>query len=173
MWLPKSDISKNAHIFETDSGRWRIWRASASALLRFTVTPWFVHSYEHFFFLYCLILYVCLFVSSLIFQFFICVVHIGPDLCNKLKLNLVKMKFQVVSRTSAAHLTNVCVQTDNTTQHNSTIFNWFWAADYDCVLGFFTARHVTEIILNESSKNTEYALIEWLRKEITRYFTKN
>jgi hypothetical protein len=57
--------------------------ASASALLqitlvsgRFTVTPWFVHSYEHFFFLYCLVLTVCLFVS-LIFQFFICVV---PDL---------------------------------------------------------------------------------------------
>jgi hypothetical protein len=61
--------------------------ASASALLwfalasgKFTVTPWFVHSYEHLFFLYCLILSVCLFVSSLIFQFFICVVHIRPDL---------------------------------------------------------------------------------------------
>jgi hypothetical protein len=35
--------------------------------------------YEHFFFMYCLILSVCLFVSSLIFQFFICVVHIRPD----------------------------------------------------------------------------------------------
>jgi hypothetical protein len=46
----------------------------------FTVTPLFVHSYEHFFFLYCLILSVCLFVSSLIFQFFICVVYIRPDL---------------------------------------------------------------------------------------------
>jgi hypothetical protein len=61
--------------------------ASAAALLRFTlasdrftVAPWFVHFYEHFFFLYCLILFVCLFVSSLIFQFFICVVPIWPDL---------------------------------------------------------------------------------------------
>jgi hypothetical protein len=59
-------------------------RASASALLRFTlassrftVTPRFVYSHEQFFFLYCLILYVCLF---LIFQFFICVVHIRPEL---------------------------------------------------------------------------------------------
>jgi hypothetical protein len=59
--------------------------APGSALLRFTlasgrftVTPRFIHSYEHFFFLYCLILSVCLFVSSLIFRFFICVVHIKP-----------------------------------------------------------------------------------------------
>jgi hypothetical protein len=61
--------------------------ASASALLRialasgrFTVTPWLVHSYEHFSFLYCLILSVCLFVCFLVFQFFLCVVHIRPDL---------------------------------------------------------------------------------------------
>jgi hypothetical protein len=26
MWLLKSDIFKNAQIFETDYGRWRIWR---------------------------------------------------------------------------------------------------------------------------------------------------
>jgi hypothetical protein len=61
--------------------------ASASALRRFamasgrfTVTPRFVHSYEYFFFLYCIILSVCL---LLIFQFFICVVtvvHMRPDL---------------------------------------------------------------------------------------------
>jgi hypothetical protein len=29
---------------------------------------------------------------------------------------------------------------------------------------------VPEIILNESSKNTENALIEWLPKETTKYF---
>jgi hypothetical protein len=39
------------------------------AIGRFTVNLWFVHSYEHFFFLYSLILSVCIFVSSLIFQF--------------------------------------------------------------------------------------------------------
>jgi hypothetical protein len=45
----------------------------------------------------------------------------NSDLCivsrwlrvNKLKLNLDKTKFQVVSRTSAAHLMNVCAQIDN------------------------------------------------------------
>jgi hypothetical protein len=50
---------------------------------------------------------------------------------------------------------------------NSTIFNWIWAADYDCVLGFFPACQVSEIILNESPKNTENAVFEWLRKETT------
>jgi hypothetical protein len=39
-------------------------------------------------------------------------------------------------------------------------------------LEFFQARQVPEIIYNESSKNTENALIEWLRKETTRYFLK-
>jgi hypothetical protein len=50
--------------------------ASASALLRFalasgrfTMTPSFVLSYENFFFLYCLILSVCLFVSLWSFNF--------------------------------------------------------------------------------------------------------
>jgi hypothetical protein len=49
--------------------------ASVSALLRFTlasgrftVTPWFVHSYEHFFFLYCLIVPICLFFNLSIFH---------------------------------------------------------------------------------------------------------
>jgi hypothetical protein len=60
---------------------------SASALLRFaltsgrlTVTPWFVHSYEHFVFFVLsnsIYLSICFF---LIFQFFICMVHIRPDL---------------------------------------------------------------------------------------------
>jgi hypothetical protein len=88
LWLPKSDISKNAHIFETDSGRWRIWGSACicTAVICagsdwITVTPWFIHSYEHFFFLHCVILSFCRFVSSVIFQFFICVVHIRPDLC--------------------------------------------------------------------------------------------
>jgi hypothetical protein len=40
------------------------------------------------------------------------------------------------------------------------------------VFGFFPARQVSEIILNESSKNTENYLIEWLRKRTTRYFQK-
>jgi hypothetical protein len=40
---------------------------------------------------------------------------------------------------------------------NSTIFNGI------CVLAFFPARQVSEIILNEYSKNTENAL--WLKKK--------
>jgi hypothetical protein len=42
-------------------------------------------------------------------------------------------------------------ETYYTTQHvffcelKSTIFNWFWAADHDCVLGFFPAREDFEI----------------------------
>jgi hypothetical protein len=73
----ESDTSENAHIFEPGLGRWGILGAPGSALLRFaltsgrfTVAPWFIHSYEHFFFLHCLILSVCLFVSSLIFRVF-------------------------------------------------------------------------------------------------------
>jgi hypothetical protein len=31
---------------------------------------------------------------------------------------------------------------------------------YDCVLGFFPARQVSGIIINESLKNTEHTLIE-------------
>jgi hypothetical protein len=46
------------------------------------------------------------------------------------------------------------------------------AADNDCVLSFFQAHQVSEIILNESYKNTEHALVEWLRNETTRCFTK-
>jgi hypothetical protein len=48
--------------------------------------------------------------------------------------------------------------TDYTTQHvffrelNTT-------ADYDCVLRFFSVHQVSEIIFNESYKNTEHALI--------------
>jgi hypothetical protein len=41
------------------------------------------------------------------------------------------------------------------------------------VFRFFPARQIPEIIIfNKSSKNTENALIEWLQKETTRYFTK-
>jgi hypothetical protein len=36
---------------------------------------------------------------------------------------------------------------------NSTIFNWFWAADHDCVLEFFPARQDFEIIGLLSVKN--------------------
>jgi hypothetical protein len=39
-------------------------------------------------------------------------------------------------------------------------------------LKFFSARQLSEIFLNESSKNTENDLIEWLRKETTRHFMK-
>jgi hypothetical protein len=35
-----------------------------------------------------------------------------------------------------------------------------------------SARQVPEIILSESSKDSENALIEWLQKETTRYFPK-
>jgi hypothetical protein len=45
------------------------------------------------------------------------------------------------------------------------------ATDYNCVLGFVPPRQDFEIILNESSNSTEYANIEWLRKETIRYFT--
>jgi hypothetical protein len=45
-------------------------------------------------------------------------------------------------------------------------------AESKSVFRFFPARQVPEIPLNESSKNTENALIEWPRKETTRYFTK-
>jgi hypothetical protein len=66
------------------------------------------------------------------------------------------------------------------TQHNSMFYfsfesnqiYRFWAADFESVFRFFPARQVSEIILNESSKNTENALIEWLRKEITMFLTK-
>jgi hypothetical protein len=34
---------------------------------------------------------------------------------------------------------------------------------------FFTARQVPERIFNETSKNTENDIIEWLQKKITRY----
>jgi hypothetical protein len=38
---------------------------------------------------------------------------------------------------------------------------------------FFPARQVSEIILNESSKYTENALIERLQKDPTKYFPKS
>jgi hypothetical protein len=38
------------------------------------------------------------------------------------------------------------------------------AADYDCLLGLFPARQVSEIILNEAFKNTEHALIRGFGK---------
>jgi hypothetical protein len=37
---------------------------------------------------------------------------------------------------------------------------------------FLAVRQVSEIMFYESSKNTENALIEWLGKDNTRYFTK-
>jgi hypothetical protein len=36
----------------------------------------------------------------------------------------------------------------------------------------FPGHQVLEAILNESSKNTENFIIDWLRKETTRYFAK-
>jgi hypothetical protein len=47
------------------------------------------------------------------------------------------------------------------------------AAYYDSVLSFFPARQVSEIILNESTESTDYALIEWLQTETTKYFLKS
>jgi hypothetical protein len=43
---------------------------------------------------------------------------------------------------------------------NSTFFHRFLTVNYDPVLGFFSARQVSEIVHNESSKSTENALIE-------------
>jgi hypothetical protein len=43
---------------------------------------------------------------------------------------------------------------------NATIFHTLLAANYDSVLSFSPARHVSEIPLNESPKSTENALIE-------------
>jgi hypothetical protein len=45
-------------------------------------------------------------------------------------------------------------------QANFNFFHRFLAANYDSVLSFIPARQVSEIILNESSKSTENALIE-------------
>jgi hypothetical protein len=42
----------------------------------------------------------------------------------------------------------------------------------ETVFIFSPARQIPEIILNESSKNTENAFIEWLLKKTIRYFTK-
>jgi hypothetical protein len=52
----------------------------------------------------------------------------------------------------------------------NTIFS---AVNYDIVLSFFPARQVSEIILNESSKSTKNALIEWLQIGTTKYFLKS
>jgi hypothetical protein len=41
----------------------------------------------------------------------------------------------------------------------ATFFDGFSAAYYDSALTFFPARQVSEIVLNESSKGTENALI--------------
>jgi hypothetical protein len=38
----------------------------------------------------------------------------------------------------------------------------FWWSESESFFRFFPARQVLEIILDESSKNTENALIEWL-----------
>jgi hypothetical protein len=53
-----------------------------------------------------------------------------------------------------------------------SFLNDFGALSPNRFLDFFSARKVPEIILNEYSKNTENAFIEWLRNETTRYFTK-
>jgi hypothetical protein len=62
--------------------------------------------------------------------------------------------------------TFVCVEKD---QRCLRIFD---VLSPNLFLKFLQSRQVPEIILNESSKNTENALIELLRKETTRYFTK-
>jgi hypothetical protein len=46
----------------------------------------------------------------------------------------------------------------------------FGALSPESVFRFFTARQVPEIAFNISSKDTENSLIEWLRKETTRFF---
>jgi hypothetical protein len=56
---------------------------------------------------------------------------------------------------------------------NTTFFHGFSAVNYDSVLSFFPARQVSEIILNESSKSTENALIEWLQQDKAKYFLKS
>jgi hypothetical protein len=53
-------------------------------------------------------------------------------------------------------------------------FHKLSAADYHSVISFSPARQGSEIVvLNESSKSTENALIEWLQKDITKYFLKS
>jgi hypothetical protein len=56
--------------------------------------------------------------------------------------------------------------------HVFLMFYFQISADHESDLRFSLARQAPEIILNESSKNTENALIEWLPKETTRYFPK-
>jgi hypothetical protein len=47
-------------------------------------------------------------------------------------------------------------------QFLSTTFAQFWCTESEFILRFFPARQVPEKILNDTSKNTENALIEWL-----------
>jgi hypothetical protein len=85
MLLPKSDISKNAQIFENDSERWRIWGGVCTAAI--CAGKWqnhcdsLIRSILWTFLLFVLSDSICLSICLfLIFQFFICVVHIRPDL---------------------------------------------------------------------------------------------
>jgi hypothetical protein len=59
----------------------------------------------------------------------------------------------------------------NTTQHY--FFRELVLSFPFSVLSFFPTRQVSEIVLNESSKSTENALIEILQKDITKYFLKS
>jgi hypothetical protein len=88
-----------------------------------------------------------------------------------LKLNLIqKTLCKVISRVKHGYkfysLPITLIKTIFSTIF-STIFHRFLAANYDSVLSFFPARQVSETILNESSKSTE-----WLQKDTTKYFPK-
>jgi hypothetical protein len=72
------------------------------------------------------------------------------------------ISLKLISKTS---LNNKKKGSEYTTRQNSMFF-------FSFDLRFSLARQVPEIILSESSKNTENALIEWLPKETTRYFPK-
>jgi hypothetical protein len=57
-------------------------------------------------------------------------------------------------------------------EKNHRFLHNFGALSPNPFLDFPQTRQVSEITLNESSKNTQTALIEWFRNETTRYFTK-
>jgi hypothetical protein len=72
---------------------------------------------------------------------------------------------RMVSRENTSLMYNIIKINDS--------FLIFGALSPNLYLDFFAARQVHDKILNESSKNTENALNEWLRKETTRCFSEN
>jgi hypothetical protein len=69
------------------------------------------------------------------------------------------------------NLRNFCVLFHLLSKKDLVCFRELNPIDYHCIFEFFPARQVFEIILNESSMSLN-VLIEWLRKDKTKFFTK-